>query len=88
MQRLTRAIALSLFATGIALSILLIAAYSRPFTGEISVKPDLSETSNDERVRALKFSIRNVCFGSKADIVTGAPRSLYPQKRTIVSAYC
>ena len=26
---------------GIALSLLLIAAYSRPFTGEISVKPDL-----------------------------------------------
>jgi hypothetical protein len=29
------------FATGIALSLLLIAAYSRPFTGEISVRPDL-----------------------------------------------
>ncbi len=33
----TCAIALTLFATGIALSLLLIAAYSRPFTGEISV---------------------------------------------------
>jgi hypothetical protein len=31
----------NLFATGIALSLLLIAAYSRPFTGEISVGPDL-----------------------------------------------
>jgi hypothetical protein len=40
-NRLTSAIALTLFATGIALSLLLIAAYSRPFTGEISVKPDL-----------------------------------------------
>ena len=40
-NRLTCAITLTLFATGIALSLLLIAAYSRPFTGEISVKPDL-----------------------------------------------
>jgi len=40
-NRLTCAIALTLFATGIALSLLLIAPYSRPFTGEISVRPDL-----------------------------------------------
>jgi positive regulator of sigma E activity len=40
-NRLTCAIALAMFATGIAVSILLIAAYSRPFTGEISVKPEL-----------------------------------------------
>jgi protein-S-isoprenylcysteine O-methyltransferase Ste14 len=40
-NRLACAIAMTLFATGIALSLLLIAAYSRPFTGEISVKPDL-----------------------------------------------
>jgi hypothetical protein len=40
-NRLTCAIAMTLFATGIALSLLLIAAYSRPFTGEISVRPDL-----------------------------------------------
>lgn len=40
-NRLSCAIALSIFATGIALSFLLIAAYSRPFTGEISVKPEL-----------------------------------------------
>jgi len=33
--------ALALFATGIALSILLIAAYSYPFTGQISVSPAL-----------------------------------------------
>jgi multisubunit Na+/H+ antiporter MnhC subunit len=38
-NRLTCAIALTLFATGIALSLLLIAAYGRPFTGEISVGP-------------------------------------------------
>jgi len=35
------AITLTLFATGVALSVLLIAAYSRPFTGEISVGPEL-----------------------------------------------
>jgi hypothetical protein len=40
-NRLASAIAMILFATGIALSLLLIAAYSRPFTGEISVRPDL-----------------------------------------------
>ena len=39
-NRLTCAIALTLFATGIALSLLLIAAYSRPFTG-VSVGPEL-----------------------------------------------
>ena len=40
-NRLACAIALTLFATGIALSLLLIAAYSRPFTGEISIRPGL-----------------------------------------------
>ena len=40
-NRLACAIAMTFFATGIALSLLLIAAYSRPFTGEISVRPDL-----------------------------------------------
>ena len=40
-NRLTCAITLTVFATGVALSLLLIAAYSRPFTGEISVGPDL-----------------------------------------------
>jgi Protein of unknown function (DUF4239) len=35
------AITLTLFATGVAVSVLLIAAYSRPFTGEISVTPEL-----------------------------------------------
>ena len=40
-NRLACAISLTLFATGIALSVLLIAAYSRPFTGQTSVGPDL-----------------------------------------------
>ena len=40
-NRLTCAIALAIFAIGIAVSVLLIAAYSRPFTGEISVGPQL-----------------------------------------------
>ena len=40
-NRLTNAIALGLFSTGVAISILLIASYSRPFTGEISVGPEL-----------------------------------------------
>ena len=35
------AITLTLFATGVALFVLMIAAYSRPFTGEISVAPEL-----------------------------------------------
>jgi hypothetical protein len=40
-NRLACAIALTIFATGVAVSVLLIAAYSRPFTGEISVGPEL-----------------------------------------------
>jgi hypothetical protein len=35
------AIATGIYATGVALSILLIATHDRPFSGEISVKPDL-----------------------------------------------
>jgi hypothetical protein len=38
---MTSCVVMTLFATGIALSLLLIAAYSRPFTGGISVGPDL-----------------------------------------------
>ncbi len=34
-------IALTLFATGVAASVLLIAAHDRPFIGQLSVKPDL-----------------------------------------------
>ncbi len=40
-NRITCAIAETLFATGIGLSVVLIAAYNRPFTGDISVGPDL-----------------------------------------------
>ena len=38
-NRLTSAIALGLFATGFAASVLLIAAHDRPFTGQISISP-------------------------------------------------
>jgi hypothetical protein len=40
-NRLTCAIALTMFATGIAAAVLLIATYTRPFIGDISVGPDL-----------------------------------------------
>jgi hypothetical protein len=40
-NRLTCSIALTLFATSVALSVFLIAAYNRPFTGQISVGPEL-----------------------------------------------
>jgi hypothetical protein len=40
-NRLTCAIALALFATGIAFSILLIGCYSTPFTGEVSINPEI-----------------------------------------------
>jgi hypothetical protein len=40
-NRLACRIALALFAIGIALSVLLIAAYTRPFTGELIVGPEL-----------------------------------------------
>jgi hypothetical protein len=40
-NRLTCAIALALFSTGVALSVLLIAAYNEPFMGQISVGPEL-----------------------------------------------
>ena len=40
-NRLASSVSLTLFSTGIALSLLLIAAYSRPFTGELSIGPGL-----------------------------------------------
>lgn len=40
-NRTTCAIALTLFATGVAASILLIECYNRPFTGEVSISPGL-----------------------------------------------
>ena len=39
-NRLAAAIAMGLFATGVAASVLLIAAHDRPFTGQISVSPE------------------------------------------------
>ncbi len=38
-NRLTSGIALGLFASGVAASVLLIAAHDRPFTGQISIDP-------------------------------------------------
>lgn len=38
-NQLASAITMGLFATGVAASVLLIAAYDRPFIGEISVRP-------------------------------------------------
>ncbi len=40
-NRLTCAIALTLFSTGVALSVLLIASHNRPFTGDISIGPEI-----------------------------------------------
>ena len=39
-NRLGSGIAMGLFATGVAASVLLIAAYDRPFTGQISIGPE------------------------------------------------
>ena len=39
-NRLGSAIAMSLFATGVATSVLLIAAHDRPFAGQISIQPE------------------------------------------------
>jgi hypothetical protein len=39
-NRLGSAIAMALFATGVATSVLLIAAHDRPFTGQISISPE------------------------------------------------
>ncbi|MGH7124087.1 MAG: DUF4239 domain-containing protein [Stellaceae bacterium] len=39
-NRLASAISMGLFATGVAASVLLIAAHDRPFTGQISVSPE------------------------------------------------
>ncbi len=38
-NRAAGAIAIAIFATGAAVSVLLIASHDRPFSGEISVKP-------------------------------------------------
>ena len=70
-NRLACAIAMTLFATGIALSLLLIAAYSRPFTGEISVRPT-SESKSLQAGNRLPThrDPEHACFGPFADIAT------------------
>jgi hypothetical protein len=40
-NRLTAALAMALFATGVAVSLVLIVAHNRPFTGGISVGPEV-----------------------------------------------
>jgi hypothetical protein len=40
-NRAAAAVAMGIFATGLAVSLLLIASHDRPFNGEVSVKPDL-----------------------------------------------
>jgi hypothetical protein len=40
-NRAASAIAMGIFATGVAVSVLLIVSHDRPFSGEISVKPDV-----------------------------------------------
>ena len=39
-DRLASIVAMGIFSTGIAASMLLILAHDRPFTGEISMRPD------------------------------------------------
>ena len=39
-NRLTAALAMALFATGVAISLMLIASHARPFTGQMSVRPE------------------------------------------------
>jgi hypothetical protein len=51
-NRLTCAIAGTLFSTGIALSLLMIVAYNRPFTGELSVGPELLQQVIPSEVKA------------------------------------
>lgn len=40
-NRVSARVAMALFATGVAVSVVLIASHNRPFSGEISVKPDV-----------------------------------------------
>jgi Protein of unknown function (DUF4239) len=57
-NRLTCAIAVALFATGIALSSLLIAAYGAPFSGEISVKPELLQQVIPSDMATMQPNVR------------------------------
>ena len=40
-NRTSASLAMGLFATGVAVSVVLIASHNRPFTGEIAVRPDV-----------------------------------------------
>jgi hypothetical protein len=63
-NRLTCAIALAIFTIGIAVSVLLIAAYSRPFTGEISVgRSSSSRSSRPSRRTAVPDNEALLCSG-------------------------
>jgi hypothetical protein len=53
-NRSSCAIALAIFATGVAVSLLLIIAHNRPFSGEISVGPDLLRAVMPEEAAAQK----------------------------------
>jgi hypothetical protein len=54
--------AMGIFATGIALSILLIASHNRPFSGQISVKPDLLQQVMPEEADSQKEIDHTVLF--------------------------
>jgi hypothetical protein len=53
-NRRSAALAMSLFATGVAVSVMLICAHERPFTGTMSVKPDVLLQVLPESTPALK----------------------------------
>jgi Protein of unknown function (DUF4239) len=60
-NRLASIIAMGTFATGVAASILLILAHDRPFTGEISIKPDpllqvMPEISNKNIQHTVRYT--------------------------------
>ena len=50
-NRLTAAIALGMFASAVAVSLVMIAAQARPFAGQLAVKPDPLEQVEPERAR-------------------------------------
>jgi hypothetical protein len=50
-NRLTAAITLGLFASAVAVSLVMIAAQARPFAGQLGVKPDPLAQVEPERAR-------------------------------------
>lgn len=71
------AAAMGIFATGVAVSILLIASHDRPFTGEISVKPDLllrvmpEETAAQDAIDHTVLLHLATLLRSAAQVVSG-----------------